>query len=320
MSSSQTLAPKLPIGIPCNLDSRARHLFKLLKHLPASVPLDPPDDNSTYHFFLDPEDVADEGEMYAFNCRLEVTFQTHKLHGAKLVFKECGKRLGTLKLFLKQNIKKNSLPDARGHQNRWVERLITAASDSGAKIPPKRCLDIDSDDDLPRKTSETIQYDSASPSVPAVSTTSPSSTSTPPVSTSMLSASAASPRLPSMTPPPKPATNATASAALCPGLQQRKLFQFGTKKLSPAELKSQQKKHSTEAKVRCLAATEQEKRQKEHTADRKRELMREWQQRFLDQKKATGDSTGKKGEGKAASATASWCLKRTPFVLYAKTP
>ncbi|KAJ7802017.1 hypothetical protein B0H14DRAFT_2893875 [Mycena olivaceomarginata] len=76
--------------------------------------------------------------MYAFNRRLEVAFQTHKLHGAKLVFKERGKRLDTLEAFLKQNIKKNSLPDARGHQDRWVERLITAASDSGAKIPPKR--------------------------------------------------------------------------------------------------------------------------------------------------------------------------------------
>jgi hypothetical protein len=76
--------------------------------------------------------------MYAFNRRLEVAFQTHKLHGAKFVFKERGKRLDTLEAFLKQNIKKNSLPNARGHQERWVERLITAASDSGAKIPPKR--------------------------------------------------------------------------------------------------------------------------------------------------------------------------------------
>lgn len=72
------------------------------------------------------------------------------------------------------------------------------------------------------------------------------------------------------------------------------MFQFGAKKLSPAELEAQRKKHAAEAKAICLAAAEQEKRQKERTADRKRELMREWQQRFRDHKKAAGGSTSKK--------------------------
>ncbi|KAJ7820028.1 hypothetical protein B0H14DRAFT_3147252 [Mycena olivaceomarginata] len=138
MSSSQTLGPKLPVGIPRNLDSRARHLFKLLKHLPASVPLDPPDANSTYHFFLNPEDVADEGEMYALIVGLKWPSKPINFTGPSSYSRSTAKRLDTLKVFLKQNIKKNSLPDARGHQDRWVERLITVVSDSGAKIPPKR--------------------------------------------------------------------------------------------------------------------------------------------------------------------------------------
>jgi hypothetical protein len=50
------------------------------------------------------------------------------------------------------------------------------------------------------------------------------------------------------------------------------LFQFGAKKLSPVELESQWKKHAAGAKARCLAAAEQQKRQKERAADRKREL------------------------------------------------
>jgi hypothetical protein len=138
MASSKSLGPKLPVGIPQDLDTRAKHLFKLLKHLPTSILLDPPDENSTYHFYLDPEDVAEEGSMFAFNRRLEVAFQTHKLRGSPLVFKERGKRIQALEIFFKQNIKGNTLPDARGHQERWIERLIDAAVQSGAKIPAKR--------------------------------------------------------------------------------------------------------------------------------------------------------------------------------------
>ncbi|KAJ7868112.1 hypothetical protein B0H13DRAFT_1897267 [Mycena leptocephala] len=101
MSSSKASGPKLPVGIPQDLDTRSTYLYNILKYLPTSIPLDPPDDSSTYNFYLDPEDVAEEGAMFAFNCRLEVAFQTHALHGSKLIFKEQGKRLLALGEFLK---------------------------------------------------------------------------------------------------------------------------------------------------------------------------------------------------------------------------
>jgi hypothetical protein len=127
-----------PRGIPRELDMHLKHLSKLLKHLPNALPTNLPDNESAYHFYLDPEDVEEEGVMYAFNRRLEISFETHKLRGAKLLFKEQGSRVVELETFLRKNVKANGSADARAHQGRWIERLVTAAQDSGAKIPPKR--------------------------------------------------------------------------------------------------------------------------------------------------------------------------------------
>jgi len=139
--SSKFVGPKLPLGIPQELEAQIKHLSKLLRSLPTALPTDPPDADSTYHFYLDPYDVANEGGLYAFNRRLEVAFETFKLHGKTLVFKEQGKRLAELEAFLRKSIKQNTLPEARNHQVRWIERLITAAQDSGAKIVQKRFVD-----------------------------------------------------------------------------------------------------------------------------------------------------------------------------------
>jgi hypothetical protein len=87
---------------------------------------------------LDADDVKEEGTMYAFNRALEIVFQTHKLRGDTLVFAERGKRVLGLEKFIKKIVKDITLPEARSHQVRWIERLITAARDSGAKLPPPK--------------------------------------------------------------------------------------------------------------------------------------------------------------------------------------
>ncbi|KAJ7203185.1 hypothetical protein C8J57DRAFT_1621195 [Mycena rebaudengoi] len=121
--------PKLPQGIPKELDTRLNHLSKLLQFLPTLLRLDPTEEDSSYCFYLDPDD-------------------THKLCGGKLVFQERGKRLLQLVAFLRIILKEGTLPEARIVQRRWIERLITAAEDSGAKIihkTKKRQLDNNSD-------------------------------------------------------------------------------------------------------------------------------------------------------------------------------
>jgi hypothetical protein len=61
-------------GPPQELISRINHLGNLLKFLPDSLPLDPPD--SKYYFGLDTDDVEQEGVRYAFNCNLEALRDT----------------------------------------------------------------------------------------------------------------------------------------------------------------------------------------------------------------------------------------------------
>ncbi|KAJ6629885.1 hypothetical protein B0H10DRAFT_1939511 [Mycena sp. CBHHK59/15] len=127
--------PSVLLGIPREINTCINHLATLLKHLPISIPLDPPDSKSTYHFGLDPEDVKQEGMIYTFNRNLEVSFQTHKLYDGTLIFKEHVKRLVALEKLIKRVVKETMLPDACSHQVRWIDRLITATVDSGAKMP-----------------------------------------------------------------------------------------------------------------------------------------------------------------------------------------
>ncbi|KAJ7474603.1 hypothetical protein B0H11DRAFT_2235977 [Mycena galericulata] len=79
-------------------------------------------------------------------------------------------------------------------------------------------------------------------------------------------------------------------------LQQRTLFQFGAKKLGPAEAESRRKRHAAEAREKCLAATEAEKMQKVLAVERQKDNNRERQQRWRDRKKLTGDSVAKKAK------------------------
>ncbi|KAJ7882067.1 hypothetical protein B0H14DRAFT_2565587 [Mycena olivaceomarginata] len=90
--------PSLPVGIPRELNTRLKHLATSLKNLPSSIPPDP--SQSSYTFSLDPDDVKDEGNAYAFNRALELAFQISQASGrAQLLFTERGKRLVALEKF-----------------------------------------------------------------------------------------------------------------------------------------------------------------------------------------------------------------------------
>lgn len=130
-SSGRAPAP----GLPSTVVSRINHLSNLLNHLPESLPLDPPDEKSTYHFGIDEDDRKEEGLWFAFNRNLEVCFRTH--NHPEIKFVERGQRLVSLVKLIKETMK--NLPDKREFiQHAWLERLIKAAQSSGASVPRKR--------------------------------------------------------------------------------------------------------------------------------------------------------------------------------------
>ncbi|KAJ7017924.1 hypothetical protein C8F04DRAFT_1278519 [Mycena alexandri] len=217
MSSSRAEGPSLPVGIPRELDSRSKHLFKLLENLPTSIPLDPADDVSTYHFYLDSDN-------------------THLLRGGKLLFKEHGKRIDMLQVFIKQNVKENSLPE------QWIP---------GLRSRPR---------DVERNILTMIHHPNLFPTEPKrikASTDNTEPSAPPPAPSTSLSVVS---------------TNAKASedsTAPRPELQQGTLFQFGARKFTATEMETQQRKHAAEAKEKCLAAAEREKRLKENSLEKR---------------------------------------------------
>ncbi|KAJ6557680.1 hypothetical protein B0H19DRAFT_1290764 [Mycena capillaripes] len=283
MSSSKLVGPKLPQGIPQEIDTRVKHLFKLLQHLPALLPTDLPDDQSTYHFYLDAGDVADEGILFAFNRRLEIAFATDNLRGGKSLFKERGQGIAKLQDFMRQIIKENPFPEACGHQKRWIERLITVAEDSGAKIPSKRRTKDSDDDTVQLAASKTT--DSRPKKLHKKSKTIDLSQD----SDEDATCAAAHTEPPATIPPPSTLTSSplAPSAAQSPlQLQQRTLFQLGARKLTAAKAETQRKRHAVEAKEKRLEAAVREKRQKALAEEQRRDLARERQQKFCDLKKA----------------------------------
>ncbi|KAG1802170.1 uncharacterized protein HD556DRAFT_1304341 [Suillus plorans] len=115
------------------LISRIEHLGRLLKNLPQSLPLDPP--NSSYDFGLDTEMVEEEGVWFAFNRNLEVCFETHKLgRSGTITFRERGRRYEALVGMFKETVKKLAKDSEHDFLREvWLERLINAAQQQGAK-------------------------------------------------------------------------------------------------------------------------------------------------------------------------------------------
>ncbi|KAG1736095.1 uncharacterized protein EDB91DRAFT_1083444 [Suillus paluster] len=97
------------------LISQIEHLGRLLKNLPQSLPLNPP--NSFYDFGLDTEMVEEEGVWFAFNRNLE---HGRCYEALVWMFKEMVKKLA-----------KDSEHDFLCEV--WLERLISAAQQQGAK-------------------------------------------------------------------------------------------------------------------------------------------------------------------------------------------
>ena len=127
---------KRPVtGPPAELVERIEHLATLLTHLPKSLPEAAEDSN--YQFYLDHEKVDDIGIYPELNRRLEICFGTWKAPGAAIRFTERGSHLKDLISILKRTIRED--PGCRAFvQTHWLERLIVAAKESGAKIPNKR--------------------------------------------------------------------------------------------------------------------------------------------------------------------------------------
>ncbi|KAJ7327646.1 hypothetical protein DFH08DRAFT_968052 [Mycena albidolilacea] len=126
------------IGPPQALISRIDHLRDLLCNLPSALPENLT--HSLYNFLMDPEILKEGGHFSAVSHALEISFETHllRLQGRTMVFTEHGTRLDTLVKLLKMGVKHMSPGERTTFQEAWLERLITAAADSGARIPSKK--------------------------------------------------------------------------------------------------------------------------------------------------------------------------------------
>ena len=127
---------KRPVtGPPAELVERIEHLATLLAHLPKSLP--ERSDDSNYQFYLDHEKVEDIGIYPELDRRLEICFGTRKAPRAAIRFTEQGPHLKDLISILKRTIRED--PGCREFvRTHWLERLIVAAKESGAKIPNKQ--------------------------------------------------------------------------------------------------------------------------------------------------------------------------------------
>ncbi|KAJ6554851.1 hypothetical protein B0H19DRAFT_1294878, partial [Mycena capillaripes] len=125
-------------GPPQALVSRIEHFQDLLRHLPATLDENPT--HSLYRFSIDPEILKQGGHFSAVGHALEVSFETDRLRlqGRPMLFIERGRRLDDLVKMLKIGVKYMSPGERTTFQEAWLERLIAAAVDSGAKIPSKK--------------------------------------------------------------------------------------------------------------------------------------------------------------------------------------
>ncbi|KAJ7705055.1 hypothetical protein B0H17DRAFT_1193530 [Mycena rosella] len=133
MPPQKSKNPKPVTGPSRELTSRIERLHDLLKHLPDSLPDNPSD--SSYRFSLDPERLELGGYFGVAGHALEISFRTFELRDQPLMFQQRGSSLDDLPKMLKIAVKKMTNGERETFRASWIERLIKAAVDSGAKIP-----------------------------------------------------------------------------------------------------------------------------------------------------------------------------------------
>ncbi|KAJ7024076.1 hypothetical protein C8F04DRAFT_1192814 [Mycena alexandri] len=117
-------------GPPQALIERINYLKQLLSNLPSTLPLERT--NSTYHFYLDEDRVAETTLLQETNRVLEVSFETQR---TTIKSMERGVRVQGLVPFLKKVIKHMNPSERKAFETAWLNRLIQGAKDSGAVIP-----------------------------------------------------------------------------------------------------------------------------------------------------------------------------------------
>ncbi|PBK85837.1 hypothetical protein ARMGADRAFT_1087109 [Armillaria gallica] len=164
-SAASLKLPKPATGPSQSLISCIEHLRHLLQGLPHhdSVPLDPI--QSTYNFSLNPDILEDGGPFAAISQCLEVNFATWRNPDGLIHFAEWGKQLERMIMMLKQAVKMMSEKDREAFSSAWLEQLITAAINQGAKasnrpsqsvLPAKRKANEDASGSNSPTTSTTV--------------------------------------------------------------------------------------------------------------------------------------------------------------------
>ncbi|KAJ7913814.1 hypothetical protein B0H13DRAFT_1873557 [Mycena leptocephala] len=121
-------------GPPQALISRIDYLPRLLKRLPESLPLDPPE--SPYQFYLDEDRVADAGTVYPVIGRaFELSFGTWKSRDAVVRIEERGSRVVALAPFLKSAIKRMSARERETFTEAWIDRWSRQQRTAGHLFP-----------------------------------------------------------------------------------------------------------------------------------------------------------------------------------------
>ncbi|KAJ7860408.1 hypothetical protein B0H14DRAFT_2576624 [Mycena olivaceomarginata] len=120
------------------LINRIEKLGTLLRNLLDSIPLVMASSISSYNFAMDPKRLEENGLLSALGHSLEIAFKTWKLGTVEVPIRERGPGLEALEGICKRAVRDMSPGDHAVFQDAWIERLIKAALDSGAKIPQKK--------------------------------------------------------------------------------------------------------------------------------------------------------------------------------------
>ncbi|KAF7372598.1 DDE superfamily protein [Mycena venus] len=252
---------KAPKGPPQELISRIMHLHNLLCNLPESLPENPP--HSLYNFHFD-EDKLDMGGYFAASGHtLEISFETHllRIQGRSILFTERGRRHDDLQKFLKKAVKEMSPGERETFRAAWIERLITAAVASGAKIPPRKRKDAPDTDNETRPTKRATK---------AV------------VDDDVASSSTTLATLPSV---PSGASTGTQVRQLIGNPKQRGLDSYGWKKAEPGEIQRYWSNASAAGSERHEEILKEKERTTEEKELRERDLARLRKQREHERKK-----------------------------------